>query len=273
MQTFQDLYSEAKNLNNDELRKIIRSEKFRGQTSGLSKNYLQTNLIILDKKYALDFMVFCQRNPKACPLVGVTDIGDPFFRTLGNDIDVRYDVPSYNIYSNGKLLKLVNNIADLWNDSLVAFAIGCSFTFEHSLIKNGFKIDHIENNKVVPMYKTNIKNKVSGPFNNTMVVSLRILQKDKVDEAISICQQFHWAHGKPIHVGDPKEIGILDVKNPDWGDKPRSLSKNEIYVFWACGVTPQNAILNSDINFCISHTPGHMLITDVDQAAEVPIIQ
>ena len=158
MQKFQDIYLEAKNLNNDQLRKIIRSEKFRGQTSGLSKNYLQTNLIILDKKYALDFMIFCQRNPKACPLVGVTDVGDPFFRTLGNDIDVRHDVPSYNIYSNGKLLKLVNNIADLWSDSLVAFAIGCSFTFEHSLMKHGFKIDHIENNKVVPMYKTNIKN-------------------------------------------------------------------------------------------------------------------
>ena len=177
MQISQELYSKAQKLDNDQLRTIIRSEKFKGQTSGLSKNYLQTNLIILDKKYALDFMIFCQRNPKACPLVGVTDVGDPFFRTLGNDVDVRSDVPSYNIYKNGKLFKLVNNIINLWNEDLVAFAIGCSFTFEHSHIKKGFRIDHIENNKVVPMYKTNIKNKVSGAFKDTMVVSMRIFKK------------------------------------------------------------------------------------------------
>ena len=273
MQISQELYSKAQKLDNDQLRTIIRSEKFKGQTSGLSKNYLQTNLIILDKKYALDFMIFCQRNPKACPLVGVTDVGDPFFRTLGNDVDVRSDVPSYNIYKNGKLFKLVNNIINLWNEDLVAFAIGCSFTFEHSLIKKGFRIDHIENNKVVPMYKTNIKNKVSGAFKDTMVVSMRIFKKNQVNEVIKICKSFHWAHGTPIHVGNPKEIGILDINNPEWGDKPKVLLEDEEYVFWACGVTPQNAILSSDIPFCISHTPGHMLITDVPEDAEVPILQ
>jgi len=154
----------------------------------------------------------------------------------------------------------------------VAFAIGCSFTFEHSLIKKGFQIDHIENNKVVPMYKTNIKNKVSGAFKDTMVVSMRIFKKNQVNEVINICQPFHWAHGKPIHVGDPKEIGILDIDKPDWGDKPKALLEDEEYFFWACGVTPQNAILSSDIPFCISHTPGHMLITDVPEDAEVPIL-
>ena len=273
MQTSQELYSKAQKLDNVQLRSIIRSEKFKRQTSGLSKNYLQTNLIILDKKYALDFMIFCQRNPKACPLVGVTDVGDPFFRTLGNDVDVRSDVPSYNIYKNGKLFKLVNNVIDLWNEDLVAFAIGCSFTFEHSLIKKGFQIHHIENNKVVPMYKTNIKNKVSGAFKDTMVVSMRIFKKNQVNEVIKICKSFHWAHGIPIHVGNPKEIGILDINNPEWGDKPKVLLEDEEYVFWACGVTPQNAILSSDIPFCISHTPGHMLITDVPEDADVPILQ
>ena len=141
MQNYQDIYSEAQKLDNDQLRTLIRSEKFEGQTSGLAKKFLQTNLIILDKMHALDFMIFCQRNPKSCPLVGVTDVGDPFFRTLGNDIDVRSDVPSYNVYKNGKLFNLTYNISDLWNENLVAFAIGCSFTFEHSLIRHGYIID------------------------------------------------------------------------------------------------------------------------------------
>tara|TARA_B100000963_G_scaffold355906_1_gene375051 strand:- start:811 stop:1629 length:819 start_codon:yes stop_codon:yes gene_type:complete len=272
MKNFCNLYSEVKKLDNNQLRKIIRLEKYKGQTSGLSKNFLQTNLIILDKKYALDFMIFCQRNPKSCPVVGVTNVGDPFFKTLGDDIDVRSDVPSYNIYRKGKLHKLTNNISDLWNENLIAFAIGCSFTFEHSLIDQGFRIDHVENNKVVPMYRTNIKNKVSGPFKNTMVVSMRIFKKDQINDVTNICKSFHWAHGKPIHVGDPKEIGILDVNNPDWGHKPRTLLSDELNVFWACGVTPQNAILSSKIPLCISHTPGHMLITDVKEDAETPIL-
>ena len=123
------------------------------------------------------------------------------------------------------------------------------------------------------MYKTNIKSKASGPFKNTMVVSMRIFKKNKVSEVIDICQSFHWAHGKPIHIGDSKKIGITDIFSPDWGDKPRKLLDGEVPVFWACGVTPQNAILNSDIAFCISHTPGHMLITDVKEDAETLIIQ
>ena len=267
------LYNKAKTLNNDQLRNLIRSGEFKGQTSGLSKNMLQTNLIILEKKYALDFMIFCQRNPKACPLVGVTNVGDPFFNTLGKNIDVRTDIPSYNIYKNGKLFNIIDKIDDLWNENLIAFAIGCSFTFEHALIRHGFTIDHINNNKVVPMYKTNIKNVVSGPFGNTMVVSMRIFKKYQVDSIVKICETFHWAHGKPIHIGKPNEIGIDDIAKPTWGDSPRNLLDDEVNVFWACGVTPQNAILNSNIPLCISHTPGYMLITDIQEDAEIPILQ
>ena len=273
MQISQELYSKAQKLDNDQLRSIIRSEKFKGQTSGLSKNYLQTNLIILDKKYALDFMIFCQRNPKACPLVGVTNVGDPIFKTLGNNIDVRTDIPSYNIYENGKFYKTVTEISDFWNEDLIAFAIGCSFTFEHSLLRHGFSIDHINENKVVPMYSTNIKNLKSGPFENTMVVSMRIFKEHQVNEVINICKSFHWAHGRPVHVGNPNELGIANIFEPNWRDSPRSLLKDEVNVFWACGVTPQNAILNSTVPFCISHTPGYMLITDIEEDAEIPILQ
>ena len=273
MEQLVNLYNKAKTLNNNQLRKLIRSGDYIGQTAGLSKNMLQTNLIILEKQYALDFMIFCQRNPKACPLVAVTNVGDPFFKTLGNNIDVRTDVPSYNIYENGNFNKTVNQISELWNKNLIAFAIGCSFTFEHSLLRHGFSIDHISENKVVPMYSTNIKNEKSGPFENTMVVSMRIFKKDQVDKIINICKSFHWAHGKPIHVGDPNEIGISNIFKPTWGDKPRSLLKDEVNMFWACGVTPQNAILNSSVEFCISHTPGYMLITDIKEDAEIPILQ
>ena len=152
MEQLVNLYNKAKTLNNNQLRKLIRSGDYIGQTAGLSKNMLQTNLIILEKQYALDFMIFCQRNPKACPLVAVTNVGDPFFKTLGNNIDVRTDVPSYNIYENGNFNKTVNQISELWNKNFIAFAIGCSFTFEHSLLRHGFSIDHISENKVVPMY-------------------------------------------------------------------------------------------------------------------------
>ena len=268
-----DLYDKAKTFNNERLRAIIRSGEYKGQTAGLSKNMLQTNLIILEKKYALDFMIFCQRNPKACPLVGVSDVGVPFLKTLGDSIDVRTDVPSYNIYKNGKLDSTVHEIKNLWNETLIAFAIGCSFTFEHSLIRHGFTIEHINENKVVPMYKTNIKNIKCGPFGNSMVVSMRIFKKNQVNNVMNICKSFHWAHGKPIHYGSPDEIGILNISKPDWGDAPRSLLEDEVNIFWACGVTPQNAILNSSVPFCISHTPGYMLITDIEEDAEIPILQ
>ena len=273
MQELTNIYNKAKTYSNSRLRAVIRSGEFKGQTAGLSQNMLQTNLIILEQKYALDFMIFCQRNPKACPLVGVSDVGVPFLKTLGKNIDVRTDVPSYNFYKAGKLDSTVHEISNLWNENLVAFAIGCSFTFEHSLIRHGFTIDHINENKVVPMYKTNIKNLKSGPFGNTMVVSMRIFKKSHVENVINICKSFHWAHGKPVHISNPNKIGILNIFEPDWGDAPRPLLEDEVNVFWACGVTPQNAILNSSVPFCISHTPGFMLITDIEENAEIPIMQ
>ena len=169
---------------------------------------LQTNLINLEKKNALDFMIFCQRNPKACPLVGVSDVGSPFLKTLGKNIDVRTDVPSYNIYRDGELHSVVHEINNFWNENLVAFAIGCSFTFEHSLIRNGFTIDHINENKVVPMYKTNIKNVKSGPFGNTMVVSMRIFKKItvKTETAASLFTQNQLGDPFPFDVDIPEII-------------------------------------------------------------------
>ena len=161
----------------------------------------------------------------------------------------------------------------MWNRNLIAFDIGCSFTFEHSLLRHGFSIDHIDENKVVPMYLVNTKNIKLGPFANTMVVSMRIFKKDQINKVIDICKCFHWDHGSPIHVGNPNEIGIINIAEPAWGNSPRPLLEDELNVFWACGVTPPNSILNSTIPFCISHTPRYMLIKDIEEDAEIPIVQ
>ena len=198
-------------------------------------------------------------------MVGQTKLNNPYFETLGDDIDIRFDVPLYNVYKNGNLVTSVRNIKEYWNNNFIAFAIGCSFSFEDALLNAGLEIDHITNNKVVPMYRTNIKNKKSGPFNSKMVVSMRIFNQKDVNKVKQISGNFSFAHGNPIHIGDPIEIGITNISNPDWGDSPREKNGNEEYIFWACGVTPQNAIIEAKIPLCITHTPGHMLITDISE--------
>ena len=198
-------------------------------TSGLAANKLQANIVILSNEYATDFINFCKLNPKACPLVGQTKLDNPYFETLGDNIDIRFDVPLYNIYENGNLISTVRNIEDYWDNSFVAFAIGCSFSFEDALLNAGLKIDHITNNKVVPMYRTNIKNKKSGPFNSEMVVSMRIFNQKDINKVRQISGNFSFAHGDPIHIGNPIEIGIKNILSPDWGDSPRKKNEYEEY--------------------------------------------
>ncbi len=258
-------FKDARKLSSQSIRKRIRLEHYNNHTSGLAANKLQANIVILPNEYAQDFLNFCKLNPKACPLVGQTKINNPYFNTLGDDIDIRLDVPLYNIYKNGDLVACVRNIKEYWNDKFIAFAIGCSFSFEEALINSGLEIDHIKNNKVVPMYRTNIKNTRSGPFNSQMVVSMRIFNKKDINRVKKVSGSFSFAHGEPIHVGNPNKIGINDILNPDWGDCPRKKNEEEEYMFWACGVTPQNAIIEAKIPFCITHTPGHMLITDITE--------
>ena len=258
-------FKDARKLSSQAIRKQIRFENYNNHTSGLAANKLQANIVILPNEYANDFYNFCNMNPKACPLVAQTKINNPYFETLGNDIDIRFDVPLYNVYENGNLITSVRNIEEYWKDDFIAFAIGCSFSFEDALLNAGLEIDHITNNKVVPMYRTNIKNEKSGTFNSKMVVSMRIFNKKDIDTVKQVSENFSFAHGDPIHIGDPTEIGIDNILNPDWGDSPRNKNDNEEYIFWACGVTPQNAIIEAKIPFCITHTPGHMLITDISE--------
>ncbi|MDG4650591.1 putative hydro-lyase [Roseibacterium sp. SDUM158017] len=253
------------------VRSAIRTGAYGGHTAGLGAGYLQANVVILPEAFALDFMRFCQRNPKPCPLVGVSDTGDPMMRTLGRDIDIRSDVPAYNVYRDGRLEGAVSDIADLWAHDMVAFALGCSFTFEHALGRAGIPLWHVENDRTVPMFRSSIPCAAAGPFRSDMVVSLRAIAADRVAEATEISRHYPLAHGGPVHAGDPAAIGIADLSRPDWGD-PAPLPEGHVPMFWACGVTPQAAIAAAAPPLCITHRPGHMLITDIPEDAEVPVL-
>lgn len=253
------------------MRAEIRACAYDGHTAGLGGKTLQANLAILPAEHALDFMRFCQRNPKPCPVVGVSDTGNPTLHTLGSGIDVRTDLPGYYIYENGVLTNETKDISASWRDDFVAFALGCSFTFEHALITAGIPMWHIDNDTTVPMFRSNIPTVPAGPFSGDMVVSMRAIAKHDVPRVQEICQRFPMAHGAPVHVGDPTVIGIADVHAPMWGD-PMPVSDDEVPVFWACGVTPQVAIMEAKLPISITHKPGHMLITDVPDDAETTIL-
>lgn len=250
----------------DIVRNAVRAGQYTGHTAGLCAGRLQANLVILPEALALDFMRFCQRNPRACPLVGVSDSGLPSIDALG-DFDLRTDLPAYNLYRDGVLADSPTDISSLWRDDLVAFALGCSFTFEAALQAAGIRLWHIENDKTVPMFRSTIPSRAAGPFAGPIVVSMRAIPRDRLDDARAISARFPHAHGAPVHVGDPSRIGIADLARPNWGD-PAPVPPDHEPVFWACGVTPQAAIAAARPAFCITHKPGHMLITDIPDQAE-----
>ena len=254
------------------LRAEIRAGRYGGHTAGLGAGYLQANIVILPAAAALDFMRFCQRNPKPCPLVGVSDTGDAMMHTLGRDIDIRSDVPAYNIYRHGRLEGTTPDIRDLWTEDMVAFALGCSFTFEHALMQAGIPLWHVENDTTVPMFRTGIDCVPAGPFASKMVVSMRAVDPARLDEVSRIARRYPLAHGAPVHHGNPVDIGITDITRPDWGD-PAPVADDQVPVFWACGVTPQVALEAAAPPLCITHRPGHMLITDIPEDAETPVLK
>jgi len=249
-----------------EIRTLIRHGQWRSPTSGLAPGYVQANLVVLPKTYAYDFLLFCQRNPKPCPLLEVTDPGDPEPKRTAPGADLRTDVPKYRIYRNGKFVEEVYDIRSVWRDDLVSFLIGCSFTFEKALLDNDIPVRHIENGCNVPMYKTNIPCEPAGVFHGNMVVSMRPMTPQQAIRAVQVTSRFPAVHGAPVHIGDPEQIGIRDLSQPDFGD-PVPVNEGEIPVFWACGVTPQLVAMTSRPELMITHAPGHMFITDVKEAS------
>jgi uncharacterized protein YcsI (UPF0317 family) len=243
-------------------RAAIRSGEFTGHTSGLAEGHVQGNVVILPELLANDFLRYCQRNPKPCPLLAVSEPGQALLPSLGADIDIRTDVPRYRVWREGVLTDQPTDISDLWRKDLVTFVIGCSFSFEEALLEAGIPLRHIAQNRNVAMYRSNIATSPAGVFNGPMVVSMRPLKAADAIRAIQITSRFPNVHGAPVHIGSPAQIGIADLGAPDYGDAVDVLP-DEIPVFWACGVTPQAAISQARPEFCITHAPGAMLITDL----------
>lgn len=239
-----------------------RNGELTGSTSNLAPGYVQANLAILPQALASEFLAFCVRNPRSCPLLGISEPGETNIPGLGIDLDIRTDLPLYRIWCRGELVEETNDIAHLWRDDLVTFAIGCSFSFEDALIADGIEIRHIADGCNVPMYRTSLPTIKAGPFGGPMVVSMRPMKAADAIRAIQITSRFPSVHGAPVHIGDPTQIGISDLARPDYGD-PVTVKPDEIPVFWACGVTPQSVIAAIRPEFCITHAPGHMLVTDL----------
>ncbi len=246
----------------EEVRRRTRSGTFRGQTSGVAPGFVQGNLAILPAALAADFLRFCQLNPKPCPLIGVSQPGDPRVPELAEDLDIRTDIPQYRVWRDGALIDEPHDISKYWRDDLVSFLIGCSFSFEEALIEDGLEIRHIAYGRNVPMYRTNVACKPAGPFAGPMVVSMRPFRPADAIRAVQITSRFPTVHGAPVHIGKPELIGIKDIAKPDYGDAVE-VREDELPVFWACGVTPQAVIAAAKPSFAITHAPGCMLVTDL----------
>lgn len=230
-------------------------------TSGAAPGFAQGNVVILPSAQANDFLRFCVRNPVACPLIGVGDPGSPFLPSLGDEIDLRTDLPRYRVWRDGELVEEPFSIEHLWRQDLVGFVIGCSFTFEEALMADGIALRHVARQTNVAMYRTSIETVPAGIFHGPTVVSMRPMTPARAIRAVQISSRFPMMHGAPVHLGDPGLIGINDISKPDYGD-PVEVMADELPVFWACGVTPQAAIAAAHVPFAITHAPGCMLITD-----------
>lgn len=245
----------------NDVRLACRAGQLTGQTSGLAPGFTQANLVILPQDLARDFLIFCQRNPKPCPILHVTAPGETALDVIAANSDVRTDLPRYRVWQDGNLVAEPTDIRDFWQPDFVSFLIGCSFTFEAALQRAKVPVRHIELQRNVPMYRTNIPCQPAGIFQGPLVVSMRPLKPADAIRAVQITSRFPRVHGAPIHLGLPSQIGIQDLSQPDFGDSV-PVGDDELPVFWACGVTPQSVIMSARPSFVITHSPGCMFVTD-----------
>ncbi len=259
------MYMNYADMKPSEVRQLIREGKIDFQTSGMCNGYAQANMAVLPKDLAFDFLLFTQRNQKPCPVLDVTEPGSPVPRLIAPNADLRYDIPRYRIYKKGELADEVTNLDKYWRDDLVAFLLGCSFSFEGPMLDAGLDVRHITDNHNVPMYITNIECVPAGVFHGPTVVSMRPMKPKDAIRAVQVTSRMPFVHGAPIHFGDPEAIGIKDISKPDFGDAS-VIKPGEVPVFWACGVTPQAVAMAVKPEFMITHAPGHMFISDVPNA-------
>jgi len=245
-----------------DLRAAARRGEWRGTTAGHCPAYQQGNLAILPKDVAAEFAAFCTRNPKPCPIIEITPPGDPEPARSAPGADLRTDVPGYRIYRKGELAEQRSDIRDVWRDDLVAFLLGCSFTFEHALVETGLPPRNVELGTKVPMFVSNIACVPAGRFRGPTVVSMRPIPLSQVDLVRELSARYPHAHGAPVHVGDPRTIGITALERPDFGE-PVPIHADEVPVFWACGVTPQAVAERARVELMITHEPAQMFVTDL----------
>jgi len=245
----------------EEVRAACRSGSWTSPTAGLANGFTQANLVILPADYAAEFRQFCDRNPKPCPLLEVVEAGQTAPQRFAPTADLRTDLPRYRVWRNGELVDEPTDVSSLWRDDFVSFLIGCSFTFENSLLEAQVPIRHIEQGCNVPMYRTNRNCEPAGRFSGPLVVSMRPMTFENAATAAYITRRFAAVHGPPIHIGDHQALGIRDLQTPDFGDAVE-IHSHEVPVFWACGVTPQCALLAARPPIAITHAPGCMLVTD-----------
>ncbi len=246
-----------------EVRLAARAGTLTGPTAGLAPGFVQGNLVVVPADVAGDFARFCELNPQPCPVIGVSEPGVPHVPELGDDLDLRTDLPRYRVWRDGELAEETGDVSHLWRDDLVGFVLGCSFTFEEALTSAGIPLKHLTAGINVAMYRTTIPCEAAGPFAGPLVVSMRPLAAVDVPRAIDITARFSSAHGAPVHAGAPEEIGIVDLSSPHYGDAVE-VATGEVPVFWACGVTPQAALAGAKIPFAMTHAPGCMLVTDLN---------
>jgi uncharacterized protein YcsI (UPF0317 family) len=244
------------------VRLAARAGQYHGSTSGAAPGFVQANIAILPAEQAKLFAEFCALNAQACPVLAMSAPGDPSLPALGQDIDIRHDLPRYRVYRDGVFTDEPTDVASLWRDDLVTFAIGCSFTFEHALMEEGLELRHVRLGRNVAMYRTSIQTKPIGPFGGPLVVSMRPFSTGNAARAADISGRFVQMHGAPVHAGDPAAIGINDLSRPDYGEAV-PVEPNEVPLFWACGVTSQAALQHARLPFFLAHAPGCMLVTDL----------
>lgn len=244
------------------LRKLSAKGDFCKPTAGFCDGYVQANMVALPQKYALDFEAFCRKNAKPCPLLEIIGPGSSESTLLAPDADLVNTIPLYRVWIDGQCCHEVPDIKEFYTQDLVFFLLGCSFSFEEALIKNDIFLHHVDQQRNVSMYRTNIPLTPVGPFNGEMVVSMRPIHKSKVGQACVITGAYPDVHGEPVHIGYPEMIGIHDISQPEYGDSVE-IKSNEIPVFWACGVTPQNVLMKAKLPFAITHAPGYMFVSDL----------
>ncbi len=246
------------------IRAACRGGTWTRPTAGVAPGCAQANLAVLPRDWAYDFLLFCQRNPKPCPLLEVTEPGAPEPVTAAPGADLRTDLPRYRVYRDGELVEEPADITHLWRDDLVAFLLGCSFTFEHALVRAGIPLRHLADGRNVAMYRTRVATRPAGRLHGPLVVSMRPIAAADVARAVQISGRYPAVHGAPVHVGEPGALGIADLAHPDYGDATE-VAPGELPVFWACGVTPQAVAVAARVPLLITHAPGHMFVTDISE--------